>query len=67
MSRCNSTKALEVHHKRRDGGNEIGNAEVLCHECHVHTSTYGVQGNRPLEFSDVAKSRKLKESYGKTK
>ena len=41
MARCNRTKELEVHHKRRYGGNGIENAEVLCHECHINTDTYG--------------------------
>ena len=27
MARCTGTRDLEVHHKRRDGGNDIGNAE----------------------------------------
>ena len=30
MSQCTRTNNLEVHHKRRDGGNGLDNAEVLC-------------------------------------
>jgi hypothetical protein len=30
MPRCWRTTNLEVHHKRRDGGNDTTNAEVLC-------------------------------------
>lgn len=53
--RCNRTTNLEVHHIRRDGGNSIGNAEVLCHDCHVNTSTYGKDGVSPEPFSDATK------------
>ncbi len=41
MSRCARTYGLEVHHKRVDGGNGLDNAMVLCHQCHVNTSSYG--------------------------
>ena len=60
MSRCGSTENLEVHHKRRDGGNDIGNAEVLCQKCHENTSTYGVHGDKPPEFSASIKEEALK-------
>jgi hypothetical protein len=62
MSRCSSTKNLEVHHKRRDGGNDIGNAEVLCQECHKHTKTYGVPGKSPPEFFESTKKEALKKA-----
>lgn len=55
MSRCPHTRSLEVHHKRRDGGNFILNAEVLCPQCHVATSTYGEPGPSPPPFDDVTK------------
>lgn len=29
MSRCTRTTNLEVHHKRKDGGNDLTNAQVL--------------------------------------
>jgi len=57
--RCNSTKNLEVHHKRRDGGNGIDNAEVLCHECHTNTDTYGKPGVSPEPFSEETKKQAL--------
>jgi len=61
MSRCNSTENLAVHHKRRDGGNDINNAQVLCHACHVKTDSYGKEGKSPPEFSyktkEAAKKR----------
>ena len=55
MNRCNSIGELFVHHKRRDGGNDIDNAEVLCHTCHVNTSSYGIEGKSPPEFSEETK------------
>lgn len=56
MARCIRTTNLEVHHKRRDGDAGIDNAEVLCHKCHVATSTFGVAGESPPEFSDETKA-----------
>ena len=58
-TRCNSTKNLEVHHKRRDGGNGIENAEVLCSDCHAKTATYGVPGESPKPFSEFTKNLAL--------
>lgn len=51
MRRCTRTQGLEVHHKRRDGSNDLNNAQVLCSKCHAATSTYGVPGKTPPEFS----------------
>ena len=59
MGRCKATENLEIHHKRRDGGNGIENAQVLCHSCHVNTSTYGVEGKSPPEFSSEIKDDAL--------
>ena len=59
MSRCAKTRGLEVHHKRRDGGNGIDNAEVLCQNCHAATSTYGLEGKSPPEFSPHIKELAL--------
>ncbi len=57
MSRCTRKQNLEVHHKRRDGGNGLNNAEVLCHTCHVATSTYGPTGfQSPPPFSQATKA-----------
>ena len=56
MARCSSTWALEVHHKRRDGGNGVDNAEVLCPPCHAATTTYGDPGKSPEPFSEEAKA-----------
>jgi 5-methylcytosine-specific restriction endonuclease McrA len=62
MSRCNAKENLEVHHKRRDGGNSIANAQVLCQSCHKNTSTYGTPGNSPPEFSSQTKEAALKRA-----
>lgn len=59
MNRCTQAKNLEVHHKRRDGGNGFNNAKVLCPDCHSKTSTYGVPGKSPLPFSESVKSMAL--------
>jgi len=59
MSRCINTENLEVHHKRRDGGNGIENAQVLCQSCHENTSTYGMEGKSPPEFSTKTKEGAL--------
>jgi len=51
MARCTRTRNLEVHHIRRDGGNGLDNAEVLCSDCHSNTSTYGTPGKSPEPFT----------------
>lgn len=62
MSRCTSKTNLEVHHIRRDGGNDIYNAQVLCNNCHVNTSTYATPGKSPTPFSPEVKLAALKRS-----
>ena len=62
MARCKNTRNLEVHHKRRDGGNELDNAEVLCSDCHANTSTYGTPGKSPEPFSQDTKNKALKRA-----
>ena len=62
MSRCNSKENLQVHHRRRDGGNGIENAMVLCQLCHVNTSTYGTEGKSPPPFSDETKEAAKKRA-----
>ncbi len=60
--RCTNTKGLEVHHKRRDGGIDLSNAEVLCHHCHVNTSSYGTPGKSPHPFPVLVKANALKRA-----
>ncbi|MBU2758822.1 HNH endonuclease [Acidithiobacillus sulfurivorans] len=62
MTRCTRTRELEVHHVRRDGGNDIGNAEVLCQACHKATSTYGSPGKSPPPFDQATKERALRRA-----
>jgi len=62
MTRCTRTNNLEVHHKRRDGGNGLDNAEVLCSRCHAETSTYGTPGDSPPPFSEEAKKAALRRA-----
>lgn len=62
MARCSRTKELEIHHKRRDGGNGLDNAEVLCQPCHKATATYGVPGNSPAPFSQEIKKQALERA-----
>ena len=62
MSRCFVKSGLEVHHKRRDGGNGLDNAEVLCQSCHKATSTYGSPGTSPAPFSQTTKDQALARS-----
>lgn len=59
MARCTRTRGLEVHHKRRDGGNGIDNAQVLCPACHSATESYGSPGKSPAPFSEDTKKRAL--------
>ena len=64
MSRCISTDELEVHHINRYGGNQLGNAQVLCHSCHENTGSYGKEGNSPPEFSEKTKeAAKIRADY----
>lgn len=62
MARCTRKENLEVHHKRRDGGNGLENAEVLCKTCHQNTSTHSVPGTSPPPFSDSTKSRAFRRA-----
>jgi 5-methylcytosine-specific restriction endonuclease McrA len=63
MARCTRTRNLEVHHKRRDGGNGVDNTEVLCQPCHsAGTSTYGEPGKTPPPFDESTKQAALRRA-----
>ncbi len=63
MARCIRTTNLEVHHKRVDGGNDLDNAMVLCHQCHVNTCTYGDSNHKsPPAFTQEVKDKALKRA-----
>ena len=53
MARCTHTNNLEVHHKCRNGGKDLDNAEILCQVCHTVTSTFGAHGKSPPPFDTV--------------
>jgi|APIni6443716594_1056825.scaffolds.fasta_scaffold382565_2 5-methylcytosine-specific restriction endonuclease McrA len=60
--RCSIKYNLEVHHKRRDGGNSLDNAEVLCQRCHANTDSYGSPGITPPAFSEETKEKALRRA-----
>ena len=60
MARCARKYGLEVHHTRRDGGNGLDNAIVLCGPCHEATSSYGKPGPTPAPFSQDTKDRAMR-------
>lgn len=62
MTRCSETRNLEIHHIRRDGGNDLSNAQVLCKKCHAATTTYGTSGKSPEPFSEDVKNKALKRA-----
>lgn len=62
MARCTQKYGLEVHHKNRNGGNDLGNAEVLCNPCHEATSSYGTIGTSPPAFSQDTKDTALRHA-----
>jgi hypothetical protein len=62
MAMCTRTTNLEVHHVRRDGDNDIGNARVLCKPCHAATPSYGTPGKSPTEFDQATKDRAIRRA-----
>jgi 5-methylcytosine-specific restriction endonuclease McrA len=65
MARCTRTRGLEVHHKKRTGGNDLSNAEVLCPQCHEATSSYGTSGRSPQDFTMKTKLAALRRADGR--
>jgi 5-methylcytosine-specific restriction endonuclease McrA len=64
MARCKRTWGLEVHHIRRDGGNALANARVLCQQCHEQTPSYGTPGRTSADFDEDTKERASKRAGG---
>ena len=56
MARC-TKRSAEIHHKRRDGGNGLDNAQALCVKCHQETDTYGAPGKSPPDFDEATKAQ----------
>lgn len=64
MKRCNKNNGLEVRHKRKDGGNDLSNAEVLCESCRAYTLIYDTPGPSPAPFPDsVKRQAKARSCY----
>ncbi len=57
MARCEQTEQLQVHHKRRDGGNELDNAVVLCQACLATMSSDDEAGVSSPPFSHETRLR----------
>jgi 5-methylcytosine-specific restriction endonuclease McrA len=62
MGRCTRTTNLEIHHIRRDGGNGLDNAKVLCQKCHAATHSYGTPGKTSPDFSQDTKDKALRRA-----
>jgi len=62
MPRCTRTWSLEVHHILRTGTNNLSNAVVLCHPCHVMTDSYGTDGPSPPDFSEETKVQAIQRA-----
>ncbi len=62
MARCTRTRDLDVHHKRKDGGNGLDNAEVLCQPCHKATSSFGVPSRPANPFDEDTKQKALRRA-----
>ena len=62
MARCTKKSNLDVHHKRKDGGNGLENAEVLCEACHMATYSFGTHNPSPLPFLRETKEKALERA-----
>lgn len=60
MTRCAKRTELEVYHVRREGGNGLDNAEVLCQKCSTMTTMYGAPGISPPPFDAATKHLALR-------
>ncbi len=65
MPRCRRKWGLEVHHIRRNGGNALANARVLCQERYHWTQTYGMSGRTSADFDEDAKERARTKAGGR--
>ncbi len=61
MFRCTRTMSLDIYQKRQDGGDNLDNAEVLCHQCH---EANGEKGDSPADFSELTMLAVLKRAGG---
>ena len=58
MARCPSHSELQVHFRRRDGGNGLANAEVLCRRC--RESAVRIGAGEPPPFDDATRESALR-------
>ena len=65
MARCIHSHGLEVHHKRRMGGNSLSNAEVLCEACRKAADSREPAGVAPSPFSEETKARALAHAHNR--
>jgi hypothetical protein len=53
---------LEVRHRRRKGGNELPNAQVLCGRCCIGTSSRRAAATSPPPFSQDTEGTALRRA-----
>ncbi len=58
-ARCTRTAELGVYHLRRDGGNDLENAQVLCRRCYAATRGYELPGRKPPVFDQTTREAAL--------
>lgn len=62
ITRCDATNRLEVRHKRKDRGNGIENAIVLCSDCYANKNALDAPGNSAPPFTDLTKAFALRNA-----
>ena len=61
-ARCTRTADLNVYHLRRDGGNDLDNAQVLCRQCHAAAKGYELPGRKPPAFDQATNEAALERA-----
>ena len=56
---------MEVYHKKRDGGNGLDNAVVLCPECYGKKITYRIESVISLPFSISTKDAAFRRAFNR--
>ncbi len=65
MERCTRTTELEVRHIRKDGGNGLDNATVLCHHCYAALDLPTGSGPEPPPFDEETKRKAIERAEGR--
>ena len=55
MPQCGRTENLKVHYKRKNGGNELDNAIVLCDKCYKATLSNSEMDDELEFFTETTK------------